>query len=162
MIFYDVSTNNEQSIATIMNDYFTTISIALKLANKIKNKFKPTPSTSSPSPFNFEFEETDESLLFQELKKLKTNKAIGFDRISARLLKDSVYTIIPMGYINYGLTKIVKLSLHSSTFLDIWKKWKVIPLFKSGDPTLQNNPKQSNFRSKLSTTAALAQFTDKF
>ena len=44
-----------------MNDYFTTI--GSKLANKIKNKFKPTP-----------FEETDELISgFQSgtLKKLK-------------------------------------------------------------------------------------------
>ena len=46
----DVPVNDQQSIATIMNEYFTTI--GSKLANKIKEKFKPkaVPSPSSPFP----------------------------------------------------------------------------------------------------------------
>ena len=128
----DVSVNDQQSIATIMNEYFTTI--GSKLADKIKEKFKPvSPAASTPSPYNFEFEEVDESQVFRELKNLKTNKAIGLDGISARLLKDSPLTITP------SLTKMFNISLRSSTFPYIWKKGKVVPLFKSGDPTLPNN-----------------------
>ena len=101
----DVPVNDQQSIATIMNEYFTTI--GSKLANKIKEKFKPkaVPQPSSHFPYCFEFKEVDESLIFCEVRKLKTNKAIGLDRISAKLLKDSASAIAP------SLTKIINMSL---------------------------------------------------
>ena len=129
----------------------------------------------------------DESLIFCELRKVKTNKAIGLDRISAKLLKDSAPAIAP------SLAKIINMSLLSGTFPDIWKIGKVVPLFKSGDPTSSNNyrpitilptlskiierivhlqmhtflqehhliaSEQFGFRSKLSTNVTLAQFTE--
>ncbi|CAB4038388.1 Hypothetical predicted protein, partial [Paramuricea clavata] len=122
-----------------------------------------------------------------ELSKLKTNKATGLDGISAKLLKDSVCVIAPT------LTKIFNLSLRCGAFPDIWKKGKVTPIYKTGDPTSSNNyrpitilptlskllerivhrqiynylqehtllaSQQFGFRSKLSTTVALAHFTE--
>ena len=70
----DVPVNDKQSIATIMNECF--ITIGSKLANKIKEKFKPktVTSPSSPFPYCFEFKEVDDSLIFCELSKLKTQK----------------------------------------------------------------------------------------
>ena len=64
---------------------------------------------------------------------MKTSKAIGLDRISAKLLKDSASAIAP------SLTKIINMSLLSGTFPNIWKIGKVVPFFKSGDPTSPNN-----------------------
>ena len=116
----DVPVNDQQSIATIMSEYFTTI--GSKLANKIKEKSKPnTISSSSPFLYCFEFKEVNESLIFCELRKLKTNKAIGLDRISAKLLIDSASAIAP------SLKKVINMSLLSGTIPDIWKIGKVIP-----------------------------------
>ena len=125
--------------------------------------------------------------VLQELSKLRTNKATGLDGISAKLLRDSAYIIAPY------LTKIFNLSLRCGSFPDIWKKGRVTPIFKSGDPTSSNNyrpitilptlskllerivhhqvynylqehkllaSQQFGFRSKLSTTIALAHFTE--
>ena len=125
--------------------------------------------------------------VLQELSKLRTNKATGLDGISAKLLRYSAYIIAPY------LTKIFNLSLRCGSFPDIWKKGRVTPIFKSGDPTSSNNyrpitilptlskllerivhhqvynylqehkllaSQQFGFRSKLSTTIALAHFTE--
>jgi hypothetical protein len=120
----------------------------------------------------------------QELSKLRTKKATGLDGISAKLLRDSAYVIAPY------LTKIFNLSLRCGSFPYIWKNGRVTPIFKSGDPTSSNNyrpitilptlqerivhhqvynyllkhkllaSQQFGFRSKLSTTTALAHFTE--
>ena len=64
---------------------------------------------------------------------MKTNKAIGLDRISARLLKDSPECMAPI------LTRLFNRSLEESTFPSIWKCGKVSALFKGGDRTNCNN-----------------------
>ena len=118
---------------------------------------------------------------------MKTNKAIGLDRVSARLLKDSANVLTPV------LTKLFNRSLSSSIYPDIWKCGKVTALFKSGERTDPNNyrpitvlpivskilekaahsqmysylqdnkllsPFQFGFRPKSSTEIALVDFTD--
>ena len=135
----------------------------------------------------FNFQQVDETFVRKQLKDLKTNKAIGLDKISAKTLKDSAYVSAPV------LTKLFNRSLRSSTFPNIWKSGKVSALFKSGDRSDPNNyrpiiilptvskilekafhsqvysyleenqiltPKQFVFRPKLSTEIALAHFTD--
>ena len=128
-----------------------------------------------------------ENFVINKLKHLKSNKAIGLDGISARLLKEASDVIAPV------LTRIFNCSLSSSTFPCIWKLGKVSALFKSGNrcdannyrpitvlPTiskilekavhsqvyeyLQKNkilsPKQFGFRPNLSTEIALTHFPD--
>lgn len=68
-----------------------------------------------------------------QLKTLKTNKAIGLDRISARLLKDSSTIISP------SLTRLFNRSLQLGSFPNIWKLGKVAALFKGGNRTDVNN-----------------------
>jgi hypothetical protein len=117
-----------------------------------------------------------------KLNSLKTNKAIGLDNISARLLKDSADVITT------SLTKLYNRSLATCVFPAVWKCGKVTALFKSGDRCNANNyrpitilptaskileravhsqvysyllheniltPKQFGFRPKLSTAIAL-------
>ena len=180
-----VPETDEKSIATILNDYFT--SIGTKLANKIKHAFgTKAPPTPVNLPYIFEFKEVEESSILRELAALKTNKATELDQINAKLLKDSASPIVS------GLTKIINASLFSQTFPDIWKKGKIVPLHKSKDPTSnnyrpitilpilgkilehivhqqvyeylqQNNmitSEQFGFRPKLSTNIALTQLTE--
>ena len=81
---------DQKSIATILNEYFT--SIGTKLADKIKNTFRPrNPPPATDLPYSFEFEEVDESFVLRELSLLKTNKATGLDQINARF---SLYNCI--------------------------------------------------------------------
>ena len=132
IISEDKIITDQKSMATILNEYFT--SIGSKLADKIKSTLqsKPHPPLTN-LPSSFEFEEVDESFVHQELSFLKTNKATGLDQISAKLLKDSASTIAS------SLTKIFNASLALQTFPDIWKRRKIIPLFKCNDPTAPNN-----------------------
>ena len=128
-----------------------------------------------------------EQFVYDQLKQLKSNKAIGLDEISPRLLKDSARVITP------SLTRLFNRSLDKKTFPSIWKKGKVSPLFKSGDRCDLNNyrpitvlpalnkimeklvhkqlynylngnklitSKQFGFRPTLSTGLALTKFTD--
>ena len=136
---------------------------------------------------SFSFCGITESFVLKQLKTLKTNKAIGLDRISARLLKDSAECMAPLP------TRIFNRSLEASTFPSIWKCGKVTALFKGGDRTDCNNyrpitvlptiskilvravhqqmyeflaanklltPNQFGFRPNLSTVTALAHFID--
>ena len=124
-------------------------------------------------------------MVLKQLQSLKTNKAIGLDNISARLLKCST--------ISLSITKLFNLSIRSGKLPGIWKCSKVSALFKSGDRTnakkyrpisvlltlskmleravhsqlheylnstklLSNN--QVGFRSKRSTATALSSFAD--
>ena len=93
MVLYSMM---EKSIASVMDQYFS--SIAAKLVQKLKagkNIFVASDlsniSTSSTTSFRFLL--VTEQFVLNELKRLKTNKAIGLDRISAHLLEDSATVI---------------------------------------------------------------------
>ena len=86
IISEDVPVNDPRSIATIMNDFFS--SIDSTLANKIKDVIIPKlTKTTATSPHSFNFKDVDEMSVLQEMSKLRTNKATGLDGISAKLLR---------------------------------------------------------------------------
>ena len=174
--------------------------IGPKLAAKIKDKLRLITSNSrtfflpafwrlNGNDKSFFFCSITESFVLKQLKSLKTNKAIGLDRISARLLKESAECMAPV------LTRFFDRSLETSIFPSIWKCGKVTALFKGGDRTDCNNyrpitvlptiskileravhqqmyeflsanklltPNQFGFRPKLSTVTALAHFRTTF
>lgn len=71
--------------------------------------------------------------MLQQLLSLKANKAIGLDKISARLLKCPAHSTCP------SITKLLNMSIRLSTFPEIWKCSKASALFKSGDRTNPTN-----------------------
>ena len=83
----------------------------------------------------FELEEVQESYVLAQLQTLKTNKAIGLDKISARLLNCASCSI------SKSVTGLLNLSIKSNHFPNIWKCAKVTALFKSGE---RSNP--TNYR----------------
>lgn len=181
-----VQLTSPSSIATAMNIYFS--SIGKFLAEKISSRVT-VQSVHSPTMTQsvFYLNEIDEETVLKLLLSLKTNKAIGLDNISARLLKCGAHEICP------SVTKLLNLSIRSGKFPAIWKCSKVAALFKSGErtnatnyrpisilPTLSKilekvvhfqfyqylklhnvlSNKQFGFRPKLSTTSALSSFSD--
>ena len=87
---------DKKSIASIMNQYFS--SVTTKLVQKLKagktifvGSDLSNISTSSITLFCFM--PVSEQFVLNELKRLKTNKAIGLDHISARLLKDMIFLL---------------------------------------------------------------------
>ena len=71
--------------------------------------------------------------MLEQLLSLKANKAIGLEKISARLLKISAHTIAP------SVVKLLNLSIRISQFPKLWKCAKITAIFKSGDRTNASN-----------------------
>lgn len=173
------------SIASALNSFF--VSVGKKLAERISPLSTVYDVTSTATSCVFSFQSISEEFVVNSIKQLKPNKAIGLDKISARLLKDSVEVIAPV------LTSLFNMSLETSAFPSIWKSARVVPLFKKGSkqdpsnyrpisilPTLskilekavhsqfysylsENNLlslNQFGFRFKSSTVTAAAKFTD--
>lgn len=184
-----VTSTEPLSIAKALNVHFTTIGTKLAVYfTSIPNYFRTNSSSTAQCSENlFNFQPVDEIFVRNQLQHLKTNKAIGLDNISARLLKDASIVITP------SLTNIFNRSLQSSVYPSIWKMGKVTAIFKSGNRSDPNNyrpitilptlskileraahqqlysylnenhkltSKQFGFRPKLSTEVALVHFTD--
>jgi len=62
-----------------------------------------------------------------QIKKLKSNSAPGWDGISAELLKKMINVI------SFPLSILFNLSMFSGTVPNSWKRGIVIPVYKSGD-----------------------------
>ena len=75
---------------------------------------------------------TEEDVLDQ-LKNLDTNKALGPDGISPRLLKIAAKPISKI------LQYIFNLSIKTSKFPSAWKKANVVPIHKKGDKSVIDN-----------------------
>ena len=118
------------SIASMLNCYFS--SIGRSLANKI-SAAAMFPVTSATKLQSLSLHEVDEKTVLKHLLSLKTNKAIGLDNISARLLKCVARAICPL------ITKVLNLSIRTGNFPEIWKCSKVAALFKTGDRTDASN-----------------------
>ena len=131
-----VSLTDPKSIAETINTHFSVI--GTKLAAAIRVDLCPRRSGSQSNGTvvvanKFNCQQVDETFVRKQLRDLKTNKAVGLDKISAKMLKDSAYVSAPV------LTKLFNRSLRSSTFPNILKSGKVLALFKSGDHSYPNN-----------------------
>ena len=97
-----------QSIASSMNSFFA--SIGRILASRIQISDLYLNSISKHPLFQFELTDLDQSFVLEQLLSLKANKAIGLDKISARLLKTSAHTIAP------SVVKLLNLSIRTGQF----------------------------------------------
>ena len=61
------------------------------------------------------------------LRNVKANKSTGLYKIPAKILKLSSDIVAP------SLTHIFNLSLETGTYVDDWKRARVIPICKAGD-----------------------------
>ena len=69
------------------------------------------------------------------VKHVPSNKAPGNDKVSARMLKDSLSATLPV------ITNVINSSFASNCFAQAWKSADVIPNLKSGD---QNEPENTH------------------
>ena len=112
-----VQYNDPKSIATALNVYFASV------GRLLAEKFSQSLNYVNPAKLNVAESAT------VSFCALKRNKAIGLDRISARLLKCASRTITP------SITKLLNLSIATNEFPNIWKCAKVTALFKAGNRT---------------------------
>lgn len=120
-----------KSIASALNSFFA--SIDRRLADKIRTIWLNCNLVLEQPLSQPQLTELEESFVLQQLASLKANKAIGLDKISARLLKRSANTIAP------SITKLLNLSIRTGKFPKLWKCSKITALFKSGDRTNASN-----------------------
>lgn len=90
-----------------------------KLSNFVQSRKDPDVQFSIPP--------VKTSFTVDNLRNLNSNKAIGVDKISAKMLK------IAAPIIGSSVTKLMNMSLESAVFPHRWKLAKVTPLFKSGE-----------------------------
>ena len=74
---------------------------------------------------SFNLKRVNEKDVLKVIKNLKNSSATGVDFIDTRTVKLAAQQITP------ALTHIINLSMSTSTFPDMWKYAKVIPLLKS-------------------------------
>ena len=67
------------------------------------------------------------------INSTSSHKAMGADKISARMLK------IPAPVTAPSVTKLINYSINNAVFPRTWKTAKVTPLFKKGDSSDVNN-----------------------
>ena len=124
----DIQHTTPKSIAPALNSFFA--SIGWRLADKIRSTWSYRNLVSLEQLLSqLQLTELEESFVLQQLASLKANKAIGLDKISARLLKSSANTITP------SITKLLNLSIRTGKFPKLWKCSKITAFFKSGDRT---------------------------
>ena len=122
--------NKPGDIASCMNEFFI---------DKIKNLQNRLPSNlGDPLEYARQLMSSRTSILTLKpvypeevgkiVRSLNNSNSTGLDNIDIGILKLILEDILP------SLTRIINLSLNSSTFPDSWKKAKVIPLLKKGDP----------------------------
>lgn len=128
-------------VVEILNKHFVTI--GQKLAQVFgKNECQLTFESKTDAQFSLY--SVSERFVMTELRRLKTNKAIGLDKISAKLLKDASEVIAPV------IQKLINMSITQCRFPNLWKSAKVTALFKSGDATNCDNYRPISILSTVS------------
>ena len=126
------SLTNTKDIAEGFNDYFS--NIGPDLASKIDtpNLNFQTYIEKAKSEFSA-FQPVTVSNVYHLLHGLSSNKAIGVDKISSKIIK------IAAPAISDSLTYIFNQAITLSLFPHEWKTARVIPLYKNGQRNLPGN-----------------------
>lgn len=95
----------------------------------------PTPlhiSTNVSSEL-FVLHQVTDNQVEKVIKRLPSNKALGMDKLSSRILKDSLSSTLTT------ITRIMNNSFVTNTFARAWKTAEVTPILKCGSRDVPNN-----------------------
>ena len=168
------TTENTSVLANNFNEYFTSVGsvtaqkafdLAIEHNFDIYPAKSPAVSAVEPSlepsfdqcPEAFQFHMVLDKDVERVIKGFSFNKAPGYDRVSARVLKDSLPVILP------SITRIMNNSFYTGKFARAWKIAEVIPILKSGNPEDPCNNRPISLLpilSKVSERLAHEQFVD--
>ena len=139
------TTEDPFSQANKCNEYYTSVGISAALKVKtlaeehgfhsLNDKSMQPPNSCLPDgrcPL-FEFQPVTEKEVGKIIRSLPSNKAPGSDKVTARVLKDSLPITIA------DITNLVNTSFSSNRLVQVWKLTEVIPILKSGDPEEPSN-----------------------
>lgn len=159
--------DNPTNLADKFNEYFTSVgSLTAQKAYDLAMEydFNSATTISPPAtrkhdecPDDFQFHAVTEQEVGKVIKGLSLNKAPGHDKITARVLKDSLPAILSV------ITSIMNNSFSTSTFPKAWKMAEVVPVLKSGcfeDPCNNRPISLLPILSKVSEKLAHRQFVD--
>ena len=128
---------DSEIVANCFNTFFT--NIASKLVEKLgcseysKDDVDDFYCNKGVSKNSFSFNVVSEDEIKKLLESLNVHKSTGFDKISARFLKDGANVI------SCPLTYIMNLSLELSTVPSEFKVARVVPLYKKGCRNYEGN-----------------------
>ena len=130
-------------LANELNGFFTSVGrITAQKASDLSlhhginvNLDAPTPlhTSTDVSSELFVLNQVTENQVEKVIRRLPSNKAPGMDKISSRILKDSLPSILTT------ITRIVNNSFVTNTFARAWKTAEVTPILKCGNPDVPNN-----------------------
>ena len=126
--------SDRTQLAESFNDYFANIgqNISDHVPASTRDYASYMPDRFPRSIF---LDPVDPPYVLQVSQKLKSKTSSGYDDISSKIFKDTISCII------LPVTHILNLSFDSGIVPDKLKIAKVIPIFKSTDPTeLKNYP----------------------
>ena len=159
-------TENPTALANKFNKYFTSVeTVTAQKARDlaIEHNFDIHPALSAVEPLPdqcseaFQFHSVLDKDVEHVIKGFSSNKALGCDRVSARVLKDSLPVILP------SITSIMNYSFHTGTFARACKIAEVTPVLKSGNSEDMRNNRPISLLpilSKVSEQLAHGQFVD--
>ena len=131
LVIDNVRYDNLATVSNLFNEYFT----------NIQDKFDMSGAVDySRSAFSLSVRQTKFSIppitieeVSGSLKQLNPSKATGIDGLPAHFLK------FPANMISNTVTTICNLSISTGIFPALWKKAKLIPIYKSGEMSERGN-----------------------
>ena len=149
-IFYhnDLELTNPTEIANAFNMHVANIekNLAAEIERNITNDSDFTQYLTAPSLTKCKFRCVTQAEIVQAINKLENKNSFGHDGISNKLLKFIKDEIIS------SLTLIVNQMITTGIFPDSFKKSKIIPLFKKGEPSLLVNYRPISLLPTISKT----------
>ena len=130
-----------------------------------EHNFDINPITAVPTPDEcpeiLQFHAVSDKDVESVIRGFASNKAPGYDKVSVRVLKDSLPAIVLA--ILPAITTIMNNSFNTKTFARSWKIAEVTPVLKSGDSEEPCNHRPISLLpvlSKVSERLAHRQFVD--
>ena len=134
----DVSNTFNEFFVNVTSDFCEPAKVSQMSADEVIDHYKDHPSVkaiqqSSNNIQQFNFTPVSQSIVFNKLKQMQSNKATGFDHISPKFLKKGSDSI------SMTLTPIINKSIETKMFPDYNKKAEVTPLYKKSDQLAKEN-----------------------
>ena len=127
--------NTPSGLAETMNKFFINKVVQLRQGIPLNatDPLKTLKETMSERTCSFSFKPVEPEQVLKIIKALKNSKSTGLDNLDTYIIKLIAPDILP------ALTHIINLSIRDGVFPDLWKKAKVVPLLKKGDPLSPKN-----------------------
>lgn len=129
-------------VANDFNYYFA--NIEMNLANQFLSS-KPTLVLPRIVENDFHLEEITHNEVISTINKMSLNKAAGHDGIPTRVLKDNIDILCT------PICHVFNLAFASSSYPDILKRAKVVPVYKSGYSNQPENYRPISVLSVINT-----------